>query len=113
MLWINEVTSDPKQRHLITIAGYENASITLEFCSSQHCWFFSLVWEDFAIYGKRLVVSPNLLRQWKEILPFGLAVMTSNNLDPLTQDAFAQGIASLYVLTSEDVQEVEAYTYEQ
>lgn len=113
MIWINEVTSDPKQRHLITVEGYDNASLTLEFCSSQYCWFFSIVWGDFAVYGKRLVMSPNLLHQWQHLIPFGLSVMTSNRLDPLTLDAFAKGVAKLYVLNAADVVEIEDYAYAQ
>jgi hypothetical protein len=112
MLRINEITDEPNQRHIVTIEGYENASLFLEFVPSQYSWFFSLVWGDFAIYTQRLTFNHNLLRQWKEILPFGIMVTTTNNLDPVTRDAFAQGVASLYVLTAADIEDMESYLYE-
>ena len=109
MKQVVEITSDYRQRHLLPIDGSEEyAYLTLEFKTNLNCWFYSITWGDFVTNNEQLTSGGNLLRQYQKIIPFGIVVLTSNLLDPVTLDAFTSGIASLYTLNASEVASVES-----
>ena len=57
----------------------------------------------FTLNGLRITNSPNMLNQWKNILPFGLACFSTANREPSLQQDFASGNSVLYVLTQAEV----------
>lgn len=91
----------------IPLADGTRVSLTLYFRPQQSAWFFDVVYNAFTCLGRRMVCSPNLLRQFRNIVPFGLAVFTVGNVEPNTQTAFVDGTASLVLLDSTDVSSVE------
>lgn len=54
-----------------------------------------------------MVNSINLLRQFKNIIGFGIACDTINGLDPIRPDAFLSGDAQLYLMDAEEVRLIE------
>ncbi len=48
-----------------------------------------------------------MLRQFRNIIPFGLACVIADGFEPVYQDDFTSGRASLYLLNEADVAEVE------
>lgn len=76
----------------------------------QQGWFINeLVYGDFILRGIRIVNSPNMLNQWRNKLPFGLACFTQGNREPSLQQDFSSEAAKLYVLTQAEVQEFSEY----
>lgn len=111
MYTVQQVTSDAQQsmRLLHPVLG-KPIALTIEYRSNQYGWYLtSLTYDDknFAIGTMRIVAHPNLLHQWKNILPFGLACYTTGNREPSQRDDFTNGDATLYLL---DAAEVAAYT---
>ena len=104
---ISGLTNDVKQKFVAVIDGYDAATITLEYKSQQYAWYMSVVWGDFAIYGERVAVSYNLLRQFRDILPFGIAVSGVDAMDPLFKDSWLSA-NSFFILDSTDIETVEA-----
>lgn len=104
-------TDQPRQASIVTIDDGSRATLLLEYKPNQNGWFFSITREDFVLNGVRLVPSPNILRQWKELLPFGLLVATTNNAEPFNQSDFADGFCELYLLDADEVEEVEAAAF--
>jgi hypothetical protein len=71
-------------------------------------WFFDLKYgKNFALSGVRLVSSPNLLRAWRLLLPFGLTVLTRDKSEPMRQSDFADGTVKLYLIEGEDISLIE------
>jgi hypothetical protein len=108
---INEITNEPRQQHLLPIDGGVFATLTLEFRPDLYAWFFALQWGDFATANEQMVACPNVLRQYSQILPFGIFCDTTTLQDPMTQDAFTQGAAVLYLLDAAEVVEMETRMY--
>lgn len=104
-------TDQAKQQTTIVLADGSRAVLLLEYRPNQIGWFASLTYGRFTLNGQRLVSSPNYLRQWREQIPFGLAVLGVNNVDPLRQTDLADGSVSLYLLDQADVEAVEAAVY--
>ena len=111
MTIIAGLTSQPKQQMTLQIADGSNASFYLEYVPQQLGWFFNLVWGATVINGGRLTTFPNILRQWQNVLPFGIAVMAAASVEPLNQTDLSDGTVVLLLLTADDVALVEAAAF--
>lgn len=111
MRQIKEITSEPRQRHTITVTDQDPFTMLLEYRESQYGWFISITWGDRGIHNLRVTESENILRQWRNVIPFGLMVLTTTNQDPLMADDFSLGNASMYVLEADEVDTVEGDMY--
>jgi hypothetical protein len=77
-------------------------------------WVFNFTHPQFpngAIQGQMLCVHPNILRNFKNVLDFGMAVVSTNGEDPVSIEDFANGRVSLYILDAVDVAAVESAIY--
>jgi hypothetical protein len=84
--------------------------VTLEFLykPAVQRWFFNVTYGTTIINGLGLCVHPNLLRQWRNTLPFGICCITTDGVDPINTDDFVNARAAVYVLNSTDVEFVES-----
>lgn len=81
-----------------TYTGYIN------YNSSRQGWFLDLVSESFSVYGIRITSVPNVLRQWKDRLGFGICVLTENKSEPFFLEDFNTGRAKMYLLEPDDLE---------
>ena len=108
MKQITSFTSAPSQSWQIILDDGTLVSILLRYCDNQKGWFYSLSYGTFSVTNRRLVTGPNILRQFRAVIPFGIALLTSDGQEPVLIDDFQTGRASFYVLNDEDVAAVEA-----
>lgn len=94
----------------LVISGYETATLDLEWKPNQYGWFISVAWQDFSVSNVRLTCMPNILRQWKKILPFGLSCQSTNKVEPVTDTALTD-YCKLYLLDASDVLAAEQLFY--
>lgn len=112
MQLLTELTSDYKQKYSITTEDNETFDLLLEYMTQQQCWYYSISYGDnFVINNQRLVYSPNILRQYKNIIPFGLAVNTLDQSDPYFLEDFESGRVEVTVLTESEVEQIEAQIF--
>jgi len=106
MYLIQNITTDPAQGQTITLNDGTNLSFILTFYPMQYGWFFTnLTYGSLSINGLRVTNSPNMLRQWQNLIPFGMACYTAGNREPTQQQDFSSGASNLYILTSAEVQQ--------
>ena len=108
---LNEITDDAKQQMTVVTPSGEEFDFYLEFRESQGLWFANIAYKDIAINGFGLVCSRNILRQWKNIIPFGMAIGSTDVGDPYYLDDFVTGRIGLFILSKEEVEQVEAEIY--
>lgn len=115
MLWLNSFSDASFQN--ATLIGEDGSLIdfTLFFTPRQNSWFFNIACaaQGFTANGIRLCNSPNLLRQWKNNLTFGIAVVSEDSYDPNSIEDFLSNRIQLYLLNATDVQTVEQTIYSQ
>lgn len=99
-------TDQPRQESIITIDDGSRATLRLEYKPNQLGWFISITRGDFVLNGVRLVPSPNILRQWDNVIPFGLLVATNGNAEPINQSDLSNGFCGLYLLDVAEIVEV-------
>lgn len=107
MLLIQKITNNPLQKQTLVLDNGNTISLVLYFRPMQLGWFVNeLVFNDFVLQGLRITNSPNMLNQWRNLIPFGLACYSTGNREPSQQEDFSSGASKLYILTEA---EVEAY----
>lgn len=110
MYLVSNITADAKQKRKILLADGTSITFNIEYKPQQYGWFITEFTYSFVtIQGLRIVTSPNFLRQWQKVLPFGMSCVTSDTKEPALQNAFSTGYAKLYVLSADEVTEYERY----
>ncbi len=103
---INQLTNSSRQNQILVLADGTSFNITIYFVPMQYGWFITnLTYGEFVLNNIRICNIPNLLQQFRNQLPFGLACFSVNEREPSQQDDFVSGASSLYVLTAAEVRQ--------
>lgn len=109
MFRIDGITDEPKQSYRLPVVGSEiEAVMDLEWRDTQNAWFMSVSYQSFSVKNLKVSMMPNVLAQFANRIPFGLMCASTNKQDPFTLQSFRDKICSLYILTSAEVNDLEA-----
>lgn len=110
MLILNSFSDAAYQNATLIAEDGSNINFELYFASRQNSWFFNIscAAQDFTANGIRLCAAPNLLRQWRNNLTFGMAVLTTDGFDPNNIEDFLSGRVQVFLLNADDVLSVES-----
>lgn len=111
MQQITTLSDEYKQNFKIELESGEKVTFEFEYRPNQLGWFFGFEYKDFKKSNIRLSVADNILRGYRNVLPFGLAVTTTDNNEPYGVADFLSGYCTLYLLEESDVVAVEANIY--
>ena len=114
MYAINQLTDAAFQTTVLQMPDGSTATLKLYYRASTPRFFFDFIHParpTGAVLGNGLTTYPNLLRQWQNIVPFGLACVTLDGQDPVGSEDFVDGYATLYILDKTDVLAVEAQIF--
>ena len=109
MQLIDNISNEGRQKFTILLDEDNSAIvISLTYKPTQLGWFCDIEYEKkgFSVYGMRVTNNYNLLNQWHNILPFGLACVCKDGQDPLSIQDFLVGRAEVIVLSQSEVEEV-------
>lgn len=107
MQLITAITNDPIQTLGIILDDGSTVQMQLNYIPAQQGWFYSLTYGEFEANLMRIVNSPNMIRKFRNIIPFGMACTTIDGYEIINQSDFVSGRASMFVLNNTDVMEVE------
>lgn len=96
-------TSQPKQQMTFVLDDGSAVTLFMQYRTQQFGWFSDITWQDFRLDGLRLTSSPNLLQKWENLIPFGLAILAKNNVEPLNVTDFSDTTCTVYLLNADDV----------
>lgn len=111
MQQITTLTNEPKQRHQLVLDNNETVDFRLYYSARQQAWYYDFTYNDLTCNCSKVVLSPNALRQFRRIIPWGLAFDAEGGVEPFQLDDFSSGRVKMYVLNSEDVQTIEQEIY--
>lgn len=110
MYKIEKITNYPRQSMTVVISDGSSFFMEIYFIPMQQGWFITqLTYGDFEIKGLRITNNVNMLRNFRNKIPFGLACYSTANREPSLEDDFLSESSILYVLTEAEVLEVEDY----
>jgi hypothetical protein len=81
---------------------------TLTYRPRVQAWFADIVFGSFTLHGFRLTKYPNVLQAYRNIIPFGLALAITDDLDPFLINDLVSGRVTLYLLLASEVAEIQA-----
>ncbi len=102
---ITGLTDDPAQNATVTLPDGSTAILSLNYSPQQLGWFFGVQYptNGFNVTGQRLCTFPNVLQQFQNAIPFGVACITVDGSEPTGEETFVDGTTDLYLLNSNDV----------
>lgn len=104
---LNNLTDAADQLMTITLDDGSALQLELFYRAGIQRWTIDIVHPLLTMYGFNLALGPNILRQWKNVIPFGIAVQSTNGLDPLNVEDFVEGNSLISILSADEVQAVE------
>lgn len=108
---IDNLTAAATQQTKVILDDGTILIITLTYLPASQRWMVSLTRGDFVLNGRILCVLPNILRQWQNVINFGMACISTDGVDPVDIGDFVGGDAArvkLYVLSADEVAHFEA-----
>ena len=105
---ITSITSRAKQRMALVLDNNETVDFTLYYLPRQQGWFYNFTYKDLTVNCSKVVLTPNSLRQFRKIIPFGLSFVADGYVEPFSIDDFSTGRVVMYVLNSDEVKQVES-----
>lgn len=116
MIQITNISTDAHQKTTVLLADNTSVVITLDFLPATGRWVASVTRDLFSLKSVALCVHPNLLRSYRQVIPFGLACVASDGVDPFDIEDFESERIKLYILDNTngetDVNRVEAEMYQ-
>jgi hypothetical protein len=103
------ITSDAFQTQDLVLFDGSTLTLTMRYVPMQYGWFMTLTYGSFVINNFRLFTGGNLLRQYLEQIPFGLACFTNDLGEPTQQQDLSSGYATLFILDGDSVDAYEAF----
>lgn len=111
MQQITEISSVANQLLRIRHADGFDITVTLRYSPTQQLWFMDVESGDFIARGLAVTTSPNMLRNYQNIIEFGIQILIEDGSDPYFIDDFSNGRAQFNVLTSVEVETLEERIY--
>lgn len=111
MLEITSLDDSAAQQTKILLENGEYVTLTFRYSPQQLGWFFGVQYGDYNYQNIRLATRYNILRAYRNYLPFGLRCDTEDGLEPIEQDDFINGYATLYILNKDEVIATEGKYY--
>ena len=104
MFQVQNLTGDSRQKQTLVLPDGSLIGLTIYFVPMQLGWFITeLTYGSFVLNGIRITNSPDMLYQFRNQIPFGLACFSQSDREPSQQLDFVSGASSLYVLTADEV----------
>lgn len=86
---VNNLTAAAVQTTNALLADGTIVTLTFRYRPAVQRWTVDVERGTFVAKGLGLATNPNLLRLWRRVIPFGLAVSTKDGTDPFMADDLA------------------------
>lgn len=111
MYKLNSLGQEPRQKITVLLDDNNRVVLNFEYRANQLGWFFNFTYNNNIYQNIRLTTSYNILRAYRNWLPFGIRCDTTDGLEPMDIDDFVNNYAKVYILTKEDVTATESNFY--
>lgn len=105
------LSNSPRQEITTTLSNGDYVKLSFEFKPNQMGWYFGFEYNDVSYQNIRLTTSYNVLRAYRNWLPFGIRIDTSDGFEPMDLNDFQDKYATLYLLDKSELQAIESNYY--
>lgn len=104
MYAVDNIVANAKQKQTLVLPGGDLIDFSMFYVSAQLGWYIrELKYINFVLNGMRITNSPNMLHQYRNQIPFGIACFSDQNREPTQQKDFLSGASKIYILTADEV----------
>ena len=112
MKQITALTQDANQQVTLVLDDGSKVSMGMIYVPSQNGWFYTLSYGNLwpstnPLSMQRLINNPNILRKYRNLIPFGICCIVIDGYEPIYQSDFVSGRVNLYLLNQIDVAQTE------
>lgn len=107
MQLITQLTDNPTQTMKLVLDTKELVQFDLRFMPTQRSWYCNIIYKEIELYGLKVALFPNILRHFKNMLPFGIMFKANDHVEPFKLDDFTTGRVQMYVLNQDEVEQIE------
>ena len=111
MQLLNNLTDAADQQMTITLSDGSTAQLEFIYRPGVQRWFLNVIHPFLTLNGFGITQGPNILRQWRNIIPFGICVQSVDLIDPIQSTDFKTGRVSVYILSAAEVKTLEQTVY--
>ena len=111
MQQITTITDQPNQLMTLVLENNETVLFRIYYLPRQQNWFFDFTYNNITANSLKVTLTPNALRQFRKQIPFGIAFTTEGNIEPFDIADFLTQRISMFILNSEEVQQIEEEIY--
>lgn len=108
MRFLNNLNDAADQLMHVPLADGSIAQFEFIYRPAAQRWSLNVTHPSLTIRGLNITQGPNILRQWRNVVSFGLAVISVTGLDPIQVGDFLNGNVLVYVMSAAEVQLVES-----
>lgn len=98
MRLLDALTDDGVQSLIFSLADGSTVNLKFIYRPATQRWTIDVSYKTFVANGLGLSISPNLLRLWRNIIPFGMTVASADAAEPFKLDDFTSGRITIYML---------------
>lgn len=91
----------------LVLENNETVDFHLFYKPRMQSWYYDFSYKDLTCNGSKVVLSPNSIRQFRKILPFGISFSADSFVEPFSQNDFSSGRVVMGVLNKDEVAQVE------
>ncbi len=103
MKLISNLSDEADQVAKVVLADGSVVAFEFFYLAAIERWAFSVSHPDIEMDRSILCAGPNVLRDFRNIIPFGLGCYSTDGADPFYIEDFASGRITLYVLDASEV----------
>lgn len=111
MFRFTSLSNEPKQEVVMLLDNNIRVPFVFEYKANQVGWFFGFTYNNETYANIRLTTCYNILRAYRNWLPFGLRCDTQDGAEPMNINDFSSGYASVYFLNKDDISAIEGNYY--
>jgi hypothetical protein len=111
MQQITNLSDEASQLTKVVLADGSVATFQFLYNAAVERWGFSVSHPDIECDGMILCAGANVLRMFRNTIPFGLGCYSTDGADPFYIEDFASGRITLYVLDESEVEFFETAVY--
>ena len=93
--------AEPKQKIEKILDDGSTVTLEFEYKENQLGWFFGVKWGDYDYKNIRLTTSYNILRAYRNYLPFGLRCDTQDDEEPMDLNDFFKRLCNGIFINSQ------------
>lgn len=107
MQQLNNLSNDADQKMTFVLPDASLLQLEFIYRASIQRWALNVSHPLLTLNGYNICLGPNILRQWRKLISFGIAVTSTTGLDPIQPTDLQDGTVSVFILSEAEVAQVE------